>query len=104
MFTIALAMTLRPGAYEQYKSAHEQLWPELAAGMRENQISMAIYRDGDRLFLFAAAPTREHWERSRKDPVLARWDARIAQLVEADKDERIAFSMLPKAFGFGEFF
>ena len=60
MFTVAFAMSLRTGAYEQYKLAHDQLWPELAAGMRENQIGMAIYRDGDRLFLFAAAPTREH--------------------------------------------
>jgi len=56
-----------------------------------------------RLFLFATAPTCEHWERSRNDPVLARWDARIAQLVQADKDERIAFSLLPKVFGFGDF-
>ena len=103
MFTLALAMTLRPGAYAQYKIAHDQLWPELAAGMRENQISMAVYRDGDRLFLFAAAPTREHWERSRKDPVLARWDAGIAQLVQADSHGQIAFSNLAKAFGFGEF-
>jgi L-rhamnose mutarotase len=103
MFTIALAMTLRPGAYERYKLAHDELWPELAVGMRENQISMAIYRDGERLFLFAAAPTREHWEQSRKDPVLARWDARIAQLVQADSHGQIAFSSLPKAFGFGEF-
>src|SRR5215467_11887646 len=99
MFTIALAMTLRPGAYEQYKLAHDQLWPELAAGMRENQVNMAIYRDGDRLFLFAAAPTREDWERSRQDPVLAKWDARIAQLVEADGQGEIAFNTLPKAFG-----
>jgi L-rhamnose mutarotase len=103
MFTIALAMTLRPGAYEAYKLAHDQLWPELAAGMRENQISVAIYRDGDRLVLFAAAPTREHWERSRKDPILAQWDARIAELVESDSKGCIAFSELTKAFGFGEF-
>ena len=103
MFTLGLAMTLRPGAYAQYKLAHDQLWPELAAGMRENQISMTIYRDGDRLFLFAAAPTREHWERSRKDPVLARWDARIAQLVQTDNRGQIAFNDLPKVFGFGDF-
>jgi L-rhamnose mutarotase len=102
MFTIALAMTLRPGAYEQYKLAHDQLWPELAAGMRKNQISMAIYRDGECLFLFAAAPTREDWESSRKDPVLARWDARMAQLLQTDSHGGIAFRTLPKAFGFGD--
>ena len=103
MFSIAFAMTLRPGAYEQYKLAHDQLWPELAAGMRENEISMAIFRYGDRLFLFASAPTRQHWERSRNDPVLARWDARIAQFVETDNKGQLTFSALPKAFGFGEF-
>jgi L-rhamnose mutarotase len=103
MFTIALAMNLLPGAFEEYQLAHDQLWPELAAGMRENQISMAIYRDGDRLFLFAAAPTREHWERSRKDPVLERWDARMARLLVADSRGQIAFTTLTKAFGFGEF-
>ena len=103
MFTIGLAMTLRPGAYEKYKLAHEQLWPELAAGMRENQISMAIYRDGERLFLFAAAPTREDWERSRKDPVLAQWDARMAELLETGSHGQIAFTLLSKTFGFGDF-
>jgi L-rhamnose mutarotase len=103
VFTIGLAMILRPGAFEKYQLAHDQLWPELAAGMRENQISMAIYRDGDRLFLFATAPTREHWERSRKDPVLARWDARMAELLETNERGQIAFSVLPKAFGFGDF-
>jgi L-rhamnose mutarotase len=102
-FTLGLAMTLRPGAFAQYKLAHDQLWPELAEGMRTNEVSMAIYRDGDRLFLFAAAPTEEHWEQSRKDPVLARWDARMAELLETDAQGKIAFTVLPKAFGFGDF-
>ncbi len=96
-------MTLRPGTYAKYKAAHDQLWPELASGMRANQVSMAIYRDGDRLFLFAAAPSEAHWQRSRQDPILAKWDARMAELLETDAQGRIAFTLLPKAFGFGEF-
>lgn len=103
MFTLGLAMNLRPGAYEQYQLAHDQLWPELAAGMRANDVSMAIYRDGDRLFLFAAAPSKAHWERSRQDPVLARWDDGMKKLLETDGQGGIAFAVLPKAFGFGEF-
>ena len=66
MFTLGLAMNLRLGASEKYKLAHDQLWPELAEGMRANQVSMAIYRDGDRLFLFAAAPSEAQWQRSRQ--------------------------------------
>ena len=96
-------MTLRPGAYESYKLAHDQLWPELAEGMRQNEISMAIYRDGDRLFVFAAAPSEAHWQLSREDPILARWDARMAELLEVNDEGNIAFTILAKAFGFGEF-
>lgn len=103
MFCIGLAMTLRPGAYAKYKAAHDQLWPELAAGMRANQVSMAIYRDGERLFLFAAAPSEAHWQRSRADPVLAKWDARMTELLETDAQGRLVFTVLPKTFGFGEF-
>jgi L-rhamnose mutarotase len=103
MYTIGLALTLRPGAYEGYKRAHDELWPELAAGMRANQISMAIYRDGDRLFVFAAAPSEAQWAESRKDTVLSRWDAEMAKYLETGADGRLAFTPLQKAFGFGEF-
>lgn len=103
MFSLGLAMKLRPGARQEYQLAHDQLWPELAEGMRANQVSMAIYCDGDRLFLFAAAPTEAHWQRSRQDPILARWDTRMVALLETDVDGRIAFTLLPKVFGFGEF-
>src|SRR5438270_288431 len=103
MFTLGLALNLRSGAYEQYKLAHDQLWPELAGGMTANQISMAIYRDGDQLFLFAAAPSEAHWRASRQDPILARWDARMAELLETNEQGSLKFTVLPKAFGFGEF-
>jgi L-rhamnose mutarotase len=103
MHCIGLALTLRPGAYDGYKRAHDEIWPELTEGMRANQVSMAIYRDGDRLFVFASAPSEAHWNASRKDPVLARWDRRMAEFLETNEDGGLAFSLLPKAFGFGEF-
>lgn len=103
MYCLGLALTLRTGAYEGYKAAHDQLWPELAAGMRENDVSMAIYRDGERLFVFAAAPSEAHWERSRQDPVLVRWDSSMTEFLETDEHGRLRFSVLSKAFGFGQY-
>ncbi len=103
MHTIGLALTLRPGKYPDYKRAHDELWPELAKGMRENDVSMAIYRDGDRLFVFAAAPSEAHWNRSRQDPILAKWDKSMTEFLETDSAGNLAFTLLPKAFGFGEF-
>lgn len=103
MYSIGLALTLRPGAYDGYRRAHDNLWPELAEGMRANEVSMAIYRDGDRLFVFAAAPSEAHWRRSREDPILSRWDQKMAEFLETDEQGRLAFSLLPKAFGFRAF-
>ena len=103
MYTIGLALTLRPGKYESYKKAHDELWPELAEGMRANDVSMAVYRDTNRLFVFAAAPSEAHWHRSRQDPILAKWDTSMCEFLETDESGNLAFTLLPKAFGFGEF-
>ena len=103
MYMIGLALTLKPGAYDGYKKAHDELWPELAKGMRENGVNMAIYRDGQRLFLFATAPDPKSWERSREDPVLDDWNREMAKYLETDQDGRLAIQPLTKAFGFGEF-
>ncbi len=103
MYTIGLALTLRSGKYAGYKQAHDELWPELAKGMRDNGVNMAIYRDDDRLFVFAAAPSEAHWHRSRQDPILEKWDKSMAEFLETDDAGNLAFTLLPKAFGFGEF-
>ena len=103
MYTIGLALTLQPGMYDEYKRAHDELWPELAEGMRANDVSMAIYRDGDRLFVFAAAPSEAHWDLSRQDPILAKWDKSMHEFLETDQFGNLAFALLPKAFGFGDF-
>ncbi|HEX3600981.1 MAG TPA: hypothetical protein VHU84_12605 [Lacipirellulaceae bacterium] len=64
---------------------------------------MAICRDEDRLFVFAAAPSEAHWEWSRQDPILERWDRRMAEFLETNENGQLLFTLLPKAFGFGEF-
>lgn len=103
MYTTALLLRLRPGAYVAYKRAHDELWPELARSMEDHQVSMAIYRLDEQLVVFAAAPTPEHWARSRRDPVLDRWNHFMADYLETDATGSISFEELPKAFGFGEF-
>jgi len=103
MYSLGLALTLRPGKYKAYKHAHDELWPDLAEGMRTNQINMAIYRDGSRLFVFASAPSEEHWLRSRQDPILNEWDVAMTEFLETDADGKLSFTILPKAFGFGNY-
>ena len=68
MYSIGLSMQLKPGSYEGYKEAHDNLWPEIAKSMDDNSVSMSIYRLGDRLFLHAVAPSEADWLKSREDP------------------------------------
>ena len=103
MFTIFLSMGLKPGCLDAYKRAHDNLWPEIARSMRDNEVNMAIYHDEGRLFVFASAPSEAHWQRSRQEPALERWDALMTEFVEAGAPGKIAFRSPNKVFGFGHF-
>jgi L-rhamnose mutarotase len=103
VFTIALTMRLRPGALAGYRQAHDQLWPEIARSMSDHGVSMAIYHEGGRLLLFATAPSEAGWNRSRQEPKLAEWDARMTAFLVPSEAGRIDFGAPEKVFGFGDF-
>ena len=103
MFSVVLTMRLKPGCLGAYRKAHDELWPEIARSMSENEVSMAIFHEDGRLFVFATAPSEAHWQRSRQEPALARWDARMTGFLESNVPGKIAFQHPEKVFGFGEF-
>jgi L-rhamnose mutarotase len=103
MFSIGFAMTLRPGAYPQYKHHHDHLWPEIARSMSDNHVNMAILRDGDRLIVHATAPTEADWDRSRQAPDLEKWIDQMKAYLETDADGNIKADALEHAFRFGQF-
>ena len=59
MYTTALTFKLRPGCYAEYKKAHDELWPGIAAQMRDEGVHMIIYEFENRLFLHAEAPSHD---------------------------------------------
>ena len=77
--------------------------PFLLYNATANNVSMAIYRFEDHLFLHAFAPTEDDWEKSRNVEVLERWSEYMAKLLETDADGNIIFDTLDLAFSFGEF-
>ena len=66
-------------------------------------VSMAIYRVGERLFLHAVAPTQADWEKSRQHPELDRWHQYMATLMVTDDQGRTIVDELEEAFLFGMF-
>jgi L-rhamnose mutarotase len=103
MFRTAMTFQLKPGCYDQYKRAHDEIWPDIAASMADNDVSMAIYHYRGRLFMFAVAPSETHWDRSLADRALARWHAHIATMMVTDTDGRSVVEDMDEAFVFGMF-
>ena len=103
MFTIAESFCLKPGCYDEYQRAHDELWHDIARSMSENNVSMAIYLRGDRLFLHGVAPSREDWDRMRESPGLPKWHAFMATLMVTDGEGSTIVEELNEAFVFGIF-
>ena len=101
----AFAETFKPtpGNYEQYKKAHDELWPELANAMAAHHVNMVIYHYHDRLFLYATAPTREDFERSHEEPVAQKWLEYMATMMVTDDQGKSVVEKLEQVFVFGEF-
>lgn len=103
MFTIGLMMKLRLGCYPEYKKAHDNLWPDIAKSMSDNNVSMEIFLYKDQLILHATSPTEAAWTLSRQAPALERWHAYMVTLLQVDENGRLIAEELEKAFTFGNF-
>ena len=103
MFSIGMTYNLRPGCYAKYKQYHDELWPEVAKSMDDNEVSMAIFVYGEQMFLHAVAPSEAHWKRSREVPILKDWTALMGEVLVTDDDGNIEFTELESAFAFGMF-
>lgn len=102
MFTIGLSLRLKPGCLTEYRQAHDNLWPEVADSMRRHQVSMAIFDAGDRLFVFAIAPSEAEWQASRDDPSLHRWNREMTRFLQATPQGELDVQRLEQVFGFGQ--
>lgn len=103
MFSTGMTFCLKPDCYAKYKAAHDNLWPDISSSMSENDVSMAIYRYGDRLFLHAVAPSKADWEKSRQHPMLDKWHEYMATMMVTDETGQTVVDELEETFVFGMF-
>ena len=103
MYSIGQTYQLKPGFYAEYKQAHDELWPELAEAMAAMEVNMVIYRYGDRLFLYATAPSKEHLERSHAGEKAREWMDYMSTMMITGEDGKSIVDELEMAFSFGAF-
>ena len=88
---LAFRMKLKPGAATEYRRRHDQLWPDLAAALREAGIyDYSIFLDEETRHLFAVLKLRPDHKRDQLpgNPVMRRWWLYMADLMETGPDQR----------------
>jgi L-rhamnose mutarotase len=89
MLKIAFLMKLKPGFEEEYKKRHDEIWPELAAALREAGVSdYSIYLDTETGSLFAVQKLTENHTADALPqlPIVKKWWAFMADIMDTHAD------------------
>jgi len=99
---IAFRMQIRPGAYDDYVRAHENVWPELLADLRAaGYRNYSIFADGLELFGYFECDDVEASEGAMAlSEVNRRWQTRMQEhlITPLDDDGLPAFTFMTHVF------
>ena len=87
----AFRMRLKPGMVDEYRRRHDAIWPELSALLTQSGIhDYSIFLDEETLALFAVMKVDRDDRRDAlpDHPVMKRWWAHMAPLMETHADNR----------------
>ena len=99
MQQIAFKMQLKPGHAAEYQRRHDAIWPELASLLQESGVrDYSIFLDEGTGALFAVLRRVDGhaMEALPQHPVMRRWWAHMADLMETQADASpVAVPLLP---------
>ena len=101
METVAFRMTLDPGQRDEYARRHREIWPELAAALRDAGVSdYWIFLDETTHHLFAVLKRRDDhaMDALAQLPVMRKWWDYMAPLMEVEPDNKPRQWTLPPIF------
>lgn len=85
----AFKMKLHPGMEAEYRKRHDEIWPELLALLHETGVreySIHLDQDTNTLFGVLNRPADHSMVSSADHPVMKRWWAYMADLMETNPD------------------
>lgn len=90
MQRLAFTMRLRPGVADEYRRRHDAIWPELAVLLRASSVrDYSIFLDDASLTLFGVLKLSDPaaFAALPEQPVMRRWWAYMADLMETNPDQ-----------------
>lgn len=101
MIEIAFTMKLKPGVEAEYQRRHDEIWPDLSAALAQAGIrDYSIYLDRSTGILFAVQKRIEEHTADTLPalPVMQRWWAYMADLMETNPDNSPVAVPLERVF------
>jgi len=101
MIRHAFTMKLKPGTIAEYRRRHDEIWPELSQVIRDAGISdYSIFLDEETLTLFAVQKQADSHTSADlpNHPVVQRWWASMAPLMEVNPDNSPVCGRLEEVF------
>lgn len=97
----AFLMRLKPGALAEYTRHHDELWPELAAKIRECGIrKITTFEDDPYLFLYSEVEDASAWDRLWDSDIHKRWGEVMEPLMEYGEDGKVKAKFIRQIFNF----
>lgn len=99
--TIAFRMMLHWGKAAEYRKRHDEIWPELVTALRDaGVVEFRIFLDEETHNLFAVLTRRrDHGMAALRDaPVMRRWWAMMADIMETNPDASPQEAVLSEMF------
>jgi len=82
-------MRLKPGQAEAYKQRHDELWPEMAALLKQagiSDFSIFLDRETETLFAYQKVSGDGGSQDLGAHPIVQRWWAYMADIMETNSD------------------
>lgn len=101
MEKLAFKMRLKPGAKEEYRKRHDEIWPELVALLRDAGVSdYSIHLDEETNILFAVLwRARAHrMDDLPRHALMRTWWAHMADIMETHPDNEPVATPLATVF------
>jgi len=101
MIRKAFLMRVNPDAHAEYKRRHDEIWPDLAAVLREHGASnYSIFLDAERsqLFAYVEIESEERWADVANTEVCRRWWRFMRDVMPSNPDDSPVSSELREVF------
>ena len=99
MIRRAFTMRLKPGAYDEYKHHHDNVWPDLVAEIERSGIaSITTFRNGLELFLVSEIKDDSAWNKLWTSDIHREWAKVMEPLMHLTDDGIVDAGELSEMF------